>query len=139
MAARFPPHPVTKENVMKRSDTKRLQEILEAEAAILRGALRNREGIVIESASEEYERMRLAGQRDLALVFGDRESRRLRDIEAALGRIEKDSFGVCVDCEEQIPAKRLAALPWASRCVSCRETVDYGPERKDSSFHFLAA
>ena len=46
---------------MERSDTKRLQESLEAEAAILRGALRNRESIVIESASEEYERMRLAG------------------------------------------------------------------------------
>lgn len=90
---------------MERSDTKRLQESLEAEAAILRGALRNRESIVIESASEEYERMRLAGQRDLALVFGDRESRRLRYIEAA-------------------------------RCVPRQETVDCGPERKDSSFHF---
>ena len=74
---------------MKRSDTKRLQAILEAEAAILRGALRKREGIVIESASEVYERMSLAGQRDLALVLGDRESRRLRYIEAAPGRIEK--------------------------------------------------
>lgn len=98
---------------MERSDTKRLQEILEAEAAILRGALRNREGIVIESASEEYERMSLAGQRDLALVLGD--------------------------CEEPVPAKRLAAIPWTTRCVPCQETVDYGPERKDSSFHFLAA
>ena len=124
---------------MERSDTKRLQESLEAEAAILRGALRKREGIVIESASEVYERMSLAGQRDLALVLGDRESRRLRYIEAALGRIEKNSFGVRVDCEEPIPAKRLAAIPWASRCVPCRETVDCGPERKDSSFHFLAA
>ena len=124
---------------MKRSDTKRLQEILEGEAAILRGALRNREGIVIESASEAYERMSLAGLRDLALVLGDRESRRWRYIETALGRIERNSFGACVDCEEPIPAKRLAAIPWASRCVPCRETVERGPERKDSSFHFLAA
>ena len=123
---------------MKRSDTRRLQEILEAEAAILRGALRNREGIVIESASEAYERMSLAGQRDLALVLGDRESRRLRHIETALGRIERNSFGACVDCEEPIPAKRLA-ISWASRCVPCREIVDCGPKRKDSSFHFLAA
>ena len=63
---------------MKRSDTKYSREILEAEAAILRGALRNREGIVIESASEVYERMSLAGQRDLALVLGGRESRCVR-------------------------------------------------------------
>lgn len=31
---------------------------------------------------------------------------------------------VCIDCGELIPTARLAAVPWACRCVSCQVTSD---------------
>ena len=124
---------------MIKQDRKRFYEILQAEADGLRHASQNRGGIAIESSSEECERMTLAGQRELALVLVDGESRRLRDVEAALSRIKDCSFGTCVECEEQIPAKRLAAIPWASRCVRCQETADCGPDGKDFSLELFAA
>ena len=47
----------------------------------------------------------------------------LRDLEAALRRIERGEFGTCQVCEEPISSRRLDAVPWARFCVTCQETV----------------
>jgi DnaK suppressor protein len=47
----------------------------------------------------------------------------LREISDALVRINQGTYGVCLECEEPISAKRLEALPWARYCVSCQERV----------------
>jgi DnaK suppressor protein len=47
----------------------------------------------------------------------------LREISDALVRIEQGTYGVCLECEEPISAKRLEALPWARYCVSCQERI----------------
>lgn len=31
---------------------------------------------------------------------------------------------ICIDCGGKVPAKRLAAMPDATRCVPCQEEVD---------------
>ena len=98
--------------------------ILAEEAAGLRQLMNRQEAPVIEYASEECEKMTLAGQRELTLMFADLTSRHLRDIDFALQRLEEGTYGACVDCEGQIPARRLRALPWASRCVACQESTD---------------
>jgi len=53
----------------------------------------------------------------------------LRLIEEALDRIRSGDYGVCLACEEPIPAKRLHALPWAKYCVSCQDEVGVLQER----------
>ncbi len=40
-------------------------------------------------------------------------------IETALTRIEKESFGLCVRCEEEIHPKRLEFDPTVLLCISC--------------------
>src|SRR5712692_5810818 len=47
----------------------------------------------------------------------------LRLIEEALDRIEAGDYGICLGCEEPIPAKRLQALPWAKYCVTCQQSL----------------
>lgn len=39
-----------------------------------------------------------------------------------VGRGEK--YGTCLNCREQIPQKRLDAVPWALCCVHCQEEAD---------------
>jgi DnaK suppressor protein len=48
----------------------------------------------------------------------------LRLIEGALGRIADGSFGVCVACGDEIPERRLDALPWTQCCLRCQEAVE---------------
>lgn len=47
----------------------------------------------------------------------------LRLIEEALDRIKAGDYGICLSCEEPIPAKRLEALPWAKFCVTCQQSL----------------
>lgn len=47
----------------------------------------------------------------------------LREISDALLRIEQDTYGVCLECEEPISTKRLDAVPWARYCVHCQERI----------------
>lgn len=50
----------------------------------------------------------------------------LREVQAALRRIESRTYGICWECEEAISVKRLNAVPWAKYCVSCQERIASG-------------
>jgi len=51
----------------------------------------------------------------------------LRDINGALERIEKGTYGVCKYCKKQINKKRLLARPVASACVECKTKLQSRP------------
>jgi DnaK suppressor protein len=44
----------------------------------------------------------------------------LREIHAALERIERGIFGHCEDCQAAIEEERLELVPWERRCAPCR-------------------
>jgi len=44
----------------------------------------------------------------------------LRDIEAALQRIEDGTYGICKYCKQPIGKKRMQARPVASACIPCK-------------------
>lgn len=48
----------------------------------------------------------------------------IRLIENALERISKKEYGVCIDCANPIPEKRLENFPYAARCVACQEKFE---------------
>jgi DnaK suppressor protein len=49
------------------------------------------------------------------------DTRLLRAIDEALGRIERNTFGVCQACMKPISAARLDAVPWSRLCRECKE------------------
>ena len=100
------------------------QEVLERQEADLVRVLRNRDGIAIEKSADQMDEIQLATERDLAIRNVDRESGLLRDVQDALGRIHGGEFGTCMECESAISPKRLAAVPWAARCIQCQEAAD---------------
>lgn len=58
--------------------------------------------------------------REFNLMLGTRERQKLEQIDSALTRIENNEYGQCEDCEEDIPAGRLKAMPFATLCVKCK-------------------
>jgi DnaK suppressor protein len=48
----------------------------------------------------------------------------LGKIVAALRRLERGTYGICVDCQRVIPAGRLSALPEADRCAACATNAE---------------
>ena len=113
---------------MKTEQTKTggIKEILARKEAELVLILRTREGITIERSADQMDEIQYASERDLAIRGVDRESRMLREVRAALGRIRDGEFGTCIECDSEISPKRLAAVPWASRCIQCQAAADQG-------------
>jgi DnaK suppressor protein len=67
---------------------------------------------------------------DLANQLSARDSVKLAQINKALKEIDNGSFGICDDCEENIPDKRLDANPYSSICVSCAEERELETKRR---------
>jgi DnaK suppressor protein len=100
------------------------QEILERKETELNRVLRKRDDIAIEKSADQMDEIQYASERDLAIRNVDRDSTLLRAVKAALRRIHDGSFGTCIDCESAISPKRLAAVPWAPRCIQCQDSAD---------------
>lgn len=56
-------------------------------------------------------------ERELDLSVRDGAEARLQDVDRALDRIEKGTYGVCPVCNERIPDERLEIVPEAEFCV----------------------
>jgi len=96
--------------------------------------LEEREALVRHSASEtegrrpveldqqsvgRLSRMDAMQVQAMAMATEQRRQLRVRQIDAALKRIEDGEFGYCLGCGEPIPEKRLAIDPASPRCVRC--------------------
>lgn len=58
---------------------------------------------------------------DMLEALTQRDKLTLRKISDALRKIEDGSFGLCEECEEPIPEKRLIAVPGCATCIGCAE------------------
>jgi DnaK suppressor protein len=100
------------------------QETLKRKEAELAQVLRKRDDIAIEKSADQMDEIQYASERDLAIRNVDRDSSLLRHVKSALRRIHDGSYGICIECESDISPKRLAAVPWAPRCIKCQEVFD---------------
>jgi len=57
----------------------------------------------------------LMGDTDMILLEGRQGE--LQAIEEALQRIDEGTYGLCTECGERIPPRRLEVMPFAVRCV----------------------
>ncbi len=117
---------------MNNGELAKFREILEKKRAELAEVLRRREDIAIEKSPDAIDEVQRAAERELAIRNLDRESSLLRNVRAALARIEDGTFGVCVHCEQEISPKRLAAVPWTPFCISCQEAADRNEDQVET-------
>jgi DnaK suppressor protein len=122
---------------MTQAEIKKYKDILETRQAELVEVLRNRDAITIEKSPDALDEVQNAAERELAIRNLDRESNLLRNVRAALRRIDEGEFGVCVHCEEEISPKRIAAVPWTPYCIACQEAADKAQEDGSEDFDEL--
>lgn len=91
-----------------------LRESLPAEAADVRD--------VEEQSVDDF-----VSEVDFALM--EMKSETLRQIDAALRRLEAGSYGVCALCDAEISEARLKALPFALMCRDCQTAQEEETQR----------
>ena len=119
---------------MTEIELKKFKGTLTARQSELTGLIGNREAIAIETSADTLDQIQHGVERELALETLARESAYLRDTRAALRRIERGVFGICLDCEDDINLKRLAAVPWTARCIACQERQDHAGAADHNTF-----
>ena len=97
-------------------ERKRLTEELEQLNASSR-SIERREGSPFGKREEEAN-----GAADLEkrVALETRIRDALAQVEHALHKFDKDTYGLCDDCGQPIDPARLEALPQATRCVNCK-------------------
>jgi len=121
---------------------KRFKEMLETKAAEIRESLRSAKASkALSRGDEPLDEEELPGQSHEEWIFLNRnhlDVMLLREIEEALARIEQNDYGVCMECNEAISAKRLQAVPWARYCVTCQEELSGHPGDRPSGMGLFA-
>ena len=70
--------------------------------------------------AKDWEEMATERESDEVLEdLGQSAQQELRMIEAALGRVEEDEYGFCVQCGNQIAEERLDLIPATPFCRNC--------------------
>ncbi len=64
--------------------------------------------------------------RTINLQLTDKEIKTLRQIDRALEKIEEGTYGVCDLSGDEIPIKRLEAIPYATMTVAAQERFEKG-------------
>ncbi len=72
---------------------------------------------VVDKAETSYTKEFL-----LSLSDGDREQLLL--IDDAIRRLDREEFGVCQLCHQEIGRKRIEAIPWTPYCINCQEKAE---------------
>jgi RNA polymerase-binding transcription factor DksA len=99
----------------------RQSEELAAEAEQL---AREREGgdTQFDEESGEGDTVNVERERDLLLSASARQD--VEDIDVALVRMKRGTYGVCKYAGRRLPLERLELLPWADVCVDCKARAE---------------
>jgi DnaK suppressor protein len=79
---------------------------------------------VNEPSGDIYDQASSERDRELGLLLGDREREKLKNIDEALLRLDEGEYGICEECEEEIPIGRLKIVPFARHCVKCKADLE---------------
>jgi DnaK suppressor protein len=109
---------------MKKSELNQHKKALLDKKAEIEKSIRN--GLLPGSPGTDghgdfADRSAAANEQEISIQLKQTDAKLLRAIDDALHRVETGTFGICIDCEEEIPAVRLKAVPWTKVCVSCKE------------------
>ena len=102
--------------------TQWMEELLDNADDTVEGLLDSRENL-----ADPLDRASAESDRTWTLRIRGRESMLIKKIRNSLEAIEKEEYGICEDCGEEISIERLKARPVTSFCIGCktkRESIE---------------
>ena len=114
--------------LQKASRFKELQANLESRRIELVQELRNKiraarsDGITDRDVLDDAESSELDTQDEIGFALIQLRMEVLKQIDAALRRLDEGSYGDCFECGAEISEARLRALPFAVRCRDCEQS-----------------
>ncbi len=63
-------------------------------------------------------------EQEFTLTLLENEEEAITEIDGALKRIERGTFGACDECGKEIPRERLKVIPYTRHCVECARKLE---------------
>jgi DnaK suppressor protein len=79
-----------------------------------------------EAAQDIADRAANSYTKEFLFSQSNNDRQLLNMVESALQRLREGSFGECINCGNEINAKRLEAVPWTRYCIECQEKKEQG-------------
>lgn len=94
---------------------------------------------LLREVSDSYETCRELGQdgvpdigdmssttysRDVLFNLSETHRQKIRDIEAALDRLDAGEYGICMECGEKISPRRMEVRPFSRYCIDCKTDIE---------------
>lgn len=76
----------------------------------------------------DWQLVDLAAAGNVSVMLDDSASVADPRFHAALERIERGTFGLCIACERPIERRRIDTDPLADRCIACAGGLCNGPD-----------
>jgi DnaK suppressor protein len=100
---------------MLQRDFKQIRQLLESQLRKAASSSGVSDSIRMQQVADPVDMTQEATERDLAVQILERESMLVRRLRSAIDRITNGSYGICMQCEEEIAPKRLSAMRSAER------------------------
>jgi len=62
--------------------------------------------------------------RDVLFNLSENQRQKIRDIDAAIERIDKGEYGICMSCNEPISPRRMEVRPFSRYCIECKTDIE---------------
>ncbi len=85
-----------------------------------------------EYRGDNYDIASSERDRELMYMLGDRERKKVREIDGALLKIKEGTYGVCDECGEPISKKRLKIIPYSNLCINCQSRAEEEEKKRMS-------
>lgn len=72
---------------------------------------------IVDKAESSY-------AKEFLLSLSDAEREQLLLIDEALRRLDRNEFGICQLCRQEIGKKRIDAIPWTAYCINCQQKAE---------------
>lgn len=110
---------------MKKSELTQHKKALLSKKEDLERSIGHKGMLTGESTTDGHgdfaDRSAAANEEEISIQLKQTDAKLLRAIEDALARVESGTYGICIECEEEISSARLKAVPWTKVCISCKE------------------
>jgi len=107
------------ENGMRNALIARRSKLVRTDDEIVKDA----QGLQENDDVDEADHAQTAAAGEVIAHLDAKDTRMLGELDAALERLAEGRYGICDECEEEIPLGRLAVMPEARRCTECTEAA----------------
>ncbi len=122
-----------KNNKLTKTEIGKFKTLLLDYRAALVGDLNHLEDNALSSRREDAATLDISNfadlgtdnfEKDLTIGLIENSEETLREIDAALLRIEAGTYGVCEESGDPVGKNRLMAIPWARLCIDCQRKAE---------------